>query len=102
MKTHIHTNSAVLLLWESVKRHNKRRHMQKGLVTHQPGKTQRSALALKHSTTECDQQGLLGMTELLTGRKGIRQSGPGTMAQHTRMQPRGAKMIECNVFASCL
>lgn len=76
--------------------------MQKGLVTHQPGKTQRNTLALKHSTTECDQQGLLGMTELLTGRKGIRQSGPGTMVQHTRMQPRGAKMIECNVFASCL
>lgn len=76
--------------------------MQKGLVAHQPGKTQRNTHTFKHSTTECDQQGLLGMTELLTGRKGIRQSSPGTMVQHKHTQTRGAKMIECNFSASCL
>lgn len=76
--------------------------MQKGLVAHQPGKTQRNTHPLTHGTAECDQQGLLGMTELLTGRKGIRQSSPGTMAGHTHMQTWGAKIIECNFFCLCV
>ena len=76
--------------------------MQKGLVAHQPGQIQRNTHTFKHCTTGCDQQGLLGMTELLTGRKGIRQSSPDTMVQHTHTQTREAKMMECNFSASCL
>lgn len=66
----MHTFNVVLLLWESVKRHNKRRHIQKGLVTHHTGKSHRNMHTLKQSTTECDQQGLTGNDRITEWKKG--------------------------------
>lgn len=82
-----------------MKRHNERRHIQKGLVTHHTGKSHRNMHTLNKARQSVTNKGLLGMTELQSGRKGIRQSSQGTIVRHThRAETQGQHRSNATVL----